>query len=279
MESIFGSKLKLSFKRREIEDAYTEEVNLQLSKYVKTFTICLAIFSLIPSFEVAFMFNLSAKRDFLAVTIFTFIINIVYLAMTCLVCRMRSIKFLKVINYINYFSLTFILLNSLYPLVHYVGISKVFIYGIISLEVFARMVWILLGLHGFVEGLIICVISSATAWSFYGTIAKDLSFADNVLLLITRMICMSFVVIFAYFLEKTQRKVYYYDYLNKKKTEWKENVLNKMNAGFFTLKNDEVNYINLYMKNEIKNWKQFKAISSNSKTFEQEESKYISLLV
>jgi hypothetical protein len=277
MENIFGSKFKLYFKQKQIEEEYTKDVNEKLNNYVKLLTISLGMLSLIPCFEVAFMFYLTSYKDFMGVTILTFTINLIYLVLTCLVCNTKNIKILRVINYINYSLVAFILLNILYPLVHYMKISKIILYGIISLEVFARMVWILLGLHGFMEGLLICIFTSVAAWSTYATIGEGLAVENNILLLITRTICMMFVVIFAYFLEKTQRKVYYFDYLNKKKNEWNENVLNKMNAGFFSYKNKNINYINHYLQNEIKNWKflNLKPICSNSKTTEHEEGKFI----
>ena len=252
MENIFKSNIKLNFVKKEIENDYRDQLNQKILLVIRRITIFLGLLSLFPSIEIFYLLRLTEERDFQAVMSISFFINFIYFILIFLTFMTKHYRTLKIINYINYYALGFIILNFLYPLLNYVKLNRVFVYGIFSLEVIIRIVWIITGIHGFIESVTICVVSSLAVWSVYSTIGKANFYEDNILLLLTRSICMLLVVVFAYFLEKNHKKAFYSDFLNKKKTEWLDNVLNKMNSGFFSVKEDKINYTNSIFKKKYR---------------------------
>jgi hypothetical protein len=270
MENIFSSAFKLTYLRKDIEEEYIRKKEDAILKNFKFVSVPLLILSLSGSIEISFFFSLWDKVEFRVVMFSSYIVSILCFAFCLYGILLKNKRVLKIINFLNYYILLYIFVNIRIPLVIFMKTDWKVYFFLITLEIFVRMLWIMLQLNNFFEFFIVNCMIVISVWSVYGihpevnNIHQYLSLANS--------ISLSILLVFAYFLEKSHKKAFYYNYLNEQKAEWLQNVLDNMKTGYMSIQGENISYINNYLEQIFNNWN---AIEFSTDNVSSHESKNI----
>jgi hypothetical protein len=250
MEDIFSSAFNLNFHSLNLEEEYNKTIEKKVKVYIRMITLIIFLASLGPTIEISFFFEYYFKNNFKVVMFTSYFISLITINFLFLVLLNNKIV-IKIVNYVNYFILLFIFTNLRYPLINFLKVDTIIFYVFTTTEIVLRLILALLGIYNFLEFSILNVLTICSTWLIYAPVAPNNTFTTNMLLLMAYSIAIIVVIIFSYFLEKYNKRAFYFYYLNKQKTEWLENVLENMKTGFVSIKGNKFSYINESSENMI----------------------------
>jgi hypothetical protein len=149
--------------------------------------------------------------------------------------------------------LTFVThINYRYAVTHFSSADATVFNLLVTVEMILRLTWIIFGLLGFCEMMILNFVTAALLWSIYFPIGYDNGdFMSYVFLRLVHTILLGFVTIFSYFYEKKDKTSFHYLYLFESKYKWFSNIFDNMNTGFLSLKGNKISYINQSLNQTI----------------------------
>lgn len=247
-EKIFKNCIFLQFYKKEIEEKFVNDKNMNVMKYNIYMILFIFLFSIAASTSISFFYLQYDTDSFKAIMFTSYLITFIYIFIIIFgIIYRKSLNVQKILNYVNYISLLFVYVNLRYPLVIYIQISSNVFYILICIDIIFRLIWKILGLVSFLENLILCLITVAFYWPLYASIAEASTISVTLTSMGAYTTAITIAVIFSYFIDKQQKKAFYYFYTANQKAERFSNILDNINSGFISIKGNKISYINEFL--------------------------------
>lgn len=252
-EKIFSNNFTLRFQKSIIEKEYIEMKEKLHKYYVKYMTMLVFIINI----GLIILFSIILKENFhllnfkilaLSTYVFSFIVLSAFIISLAL---SNNSKILNLINNIDYFILFFLMTNLYFVVGEFLGGIPMITYLLMGTEMIIRLVWVLLGLQGFLESFVLIIIAIIFEWVLYGNIPTKIPMKDLHLFNGTHSIIMLYVLIFSYFMIKQQKVSFFFFKNANAKAEWFSSVLENINTGYLIIKNGKVFYVNSYLYSKL----------------------------
>jgi hypothetical protein len=264
---MFKSWFTLEFSAKEIEEDYQLYRESLIKTYIRILTLIIFIVSVGNSVQISFFFVYSDNINFFKILYMSYILTAVYIVLVGLVYKyIDHPKMIKSINLLNYYFLVFIFINLRFPSVRFIIIDPMYFYMFLLVEIILRLIWASLGINTFLEYMIINLISVATIYGVYVPCPYPKEREKSVEYMGAISIGLVVANVSSYILERQVKKTYYLNYQDKLKTKWFSNILDNMNTGFLSIKENSISYINAYLNNKFIKGKYLREdISDNQK--------------
>jgi hypothetical protein len=269
-QKIYKSFFNLNFDKCDIEVDYLKYKNQLLLQRSKYSVGILLVLSLIADIDLSiFWGDQFGNRNFLGVTISSYLITIFYSIFLIFTICCKNLHFLKMLNYFTFFLITFVLVFMRYPIVHYKLNEEMLNYLFFAIDIVFRLIWVFMGNISYLESLGISLIDIALLFMWAGLSQTPENLKSAMIRNSAYSVTILLVGILAYLFEALNRRGYYYNHYIQKKNEWLMNVLENMNTGFISVKEGKIRYINKFLESKIENIKEF------TDSFQQGEEAHI----
>jgi hypothetical protein len=264
-EENFENILKLKYSKSELLAIFNKEKEKSIRNYIKPMTISIFIASLVSTIQISFLFSHYSHNNFKLIMIFSYAMTLIYMGLTASIfLRFQSKKLLLITNYINYFCLLFVFIDFGYPLIHFVQVNHILFYCLVSIEIVVRLIPLGLMMYNFKEFLILNVMTIFAMWALYGPVGDPKTLTENMLFLTAYTGQIIVVITYSYFLIKNQgNTLNCMDILNKK-LNWFKNVLENSNAGYISIADGHVSYMNNFLIEKFSEWKDYQSMFPSS---------------
>jgi signal transduction histidine kinase/CheY-like chemotaxis protein len=246
---IFNSIFTLYFNDKYCEAAFLREKNSFRKKY--NIILCLMLTLMSTLVSTGLIINYKKLLPIFSVyylTIICFItggLNIVF-SLLCI-----FVKGDRPQQWLSYFCYMLVYFTFMSVRFYFAFILKVdlLVYSLVFvLEMMFRLFWAVLGLIDFVPGVFIVVINvSLNVALISPTIPLFLFYSFTIYTSIILLTCG-----LSYFFIKEQKKSFYYNLSLKLKNEWYESIIDNMNSGFISIKNNVIQYNNKTLLSFVK---------------------------
>lgn len=264
-EKIFKSEFKLNFILTNIENEYSKHKEQLIQKCVKIFTWIIFIMSLGPTILISCNFKFYGYINFKIIMYTSYFTSFV-LFINLLIVRYKIDKtnLMRLIIYVNYYLFTFVWVNFLYQIGHFLKGPPILFFALFSAEMIFRLIWVLIGIFGFTDSLIIICSAIITEWAIYGPMPGFIPLIETMLYILSHSVGMILMLIFSYFLVKQQKRAFYFYHRANMKAKWFSSILESMNTGYMSLSKVGINYVNTYLSSILENLKFNQNIISES---------------
>jgi signal transduction histidine kinase/CheY-like chemotaxis protein len=238
---MFDSIFTLRFRDSYYETKYVEEKYAFRKKYNIILSLILTCISVAVS--ICFILYIEQLQKYWAafyMVMICFVTTLINIILTLLCIFIKGNRLQEWLTYINYMLIyfTFILMRLYFSWILKIDILS---YALVMVvEVIFRLTWSMLGLVDFVPGSYLQTVNIVFTFALYGPIFPlkyYYSFSIyTVILVLTSSL--------SYFFIREQKKSFYYNLSLKHKNEWYESIIDNMNSGFLSIKDNEVQYYN-----------------------------------
>lgn len=257
-DKIFKSCFNLQFTKKETEAEYENHKCGLIKKYILLYSFLMLLFAFGTSITASiYLEKFYLRVDFRITTYTSYFISIIYIVFLIISAFVKNPQVLKYMNYVNYYLITFIFVNFRYGLVNWIKVDIIIFYAINTFEIVVRVSWLLIGLLGFLESVLLNTLIILSNWIYYVPIQRD---EFTFYFLIAHTIVYVIVISFSYSCEYQQRKSFYFILVANKKNKWFSNIFENMNTGFISVKDGKIKYINKFM---LENLIKIKSIKQN----------------
>jgi signal transduction histidine kinase/CheY-like chemotaxis protein len=268
---IFNSRITLKFKDKYYERKYSEVINTYLKTYNLILSTVLTIMSLIISIIMLFEFS-SLKENFNSfysiIACLTSLGLNIFINLLCLF--MNNIKLQEWITNVNYTMILFVFTAYRFYFVYVLKIDFMIYILLFIIEMLFRMSWFFLGLIDFVQGVYLQIICIVMNFGFYCvSIPSKFNFRISVFTFVWIL-----TSVMSYFYIRESKRSFYYNLSLRLKNQWYESIIDNMNSGFISIKNNKIQYYNKtlsgFMNRNALN-SNTEAIELNKETFDLNE--------
>jgi signal transduction histidine kinase len=239
--NMFNSIFTLRFRDSYYETKYIEEKYAFRKKYNIILSLILTCISV--AISICFILYIEQLKKYFAafyMVMICFVTTLINIIVTLLCIFIKGNRLQEWLTYINYMLIyfTFILMRLYFNWILKIDILT---YALVMVvEVIFRLTWSMLGLVDFVPGSYLQIANVVFTFALYGPIFPlkyYYSFSIyTVILVLTSSL--------SYFFIREQKKSFYYNLSLKHKNEWYESIIDNMNSGFMSIKDNEVQYYN-----------------------------------
>jgi signal transduction histidine kinase/CheY-like chemotaxis protein len=245
MNPHFISRLTLKYHDAELERRYSNMRYSSILKYNIIYSILGLIYSLYNSLTYKFYFPHQVNEYKQLNTGLCFSISLLQFIIFILCIVIRNSKFQQLISYINQYMLLFMNYQFRVYLTDEQKVDNKIYALVFTLQFIYKFSWYFTDCLDFLDGFILNIIHSASAYLFFGFQAP-LS-QHYIFSVLTVMYMLGAMVM--YFYVKEKRRSYYYHSGLEKRVNWYSDIFNNMNSGLFSLANMSLKYINSTMFN------------------------------
>jgi hypothetical protein len=267
-ETIFENKFFLTYNRKEIELEYLKKVDSSILIYSKPITATLFFLSLLTSILNFCYSEYSTTIEFAIVRYVSYANSFLNLISLILLFFIKKTKTIRYILYLGYILFLFTAANFKYPLIVFVH-NKTFVLMIIILlnEILFRITYAVLTIFTFKDYLILNLIEIIFIWAYLYPTSDPLITKVTIFFLCCYTFLFSYFSIYVYFLEKQLKSSFFFRYLYEDKYKLMDVLINNINTGILSIKNNKVSYLNDYLKNKLDSIKEEQEVQTDSKIF------------
>jgi hypothetical protein len=248
-KKIFRSCFFLSFENKILELDFEKKKNKKFTKYVHLqlgilLLIAIALVTVIsiyifPLYSTLSHYKLIIISSYICLFLITcsFVVSIFF---------RRKINFMKLMYYISFTLISLIFLDFRFTMNRILNISLINWY-IAILELSYRLVITIIFMLSFIENLFINLTIVVLEWVIYThTVPTEIksSWITNHIFF---SVAFGFFTVLGYVIDRRLRVSYYYRFQANRNSLWLKGVLENMNEGFLSMKNNHISYINPYL--------------------------------
>jgi hypothetical protein len=263
---MFASEFKLNYNNENIELDYQKMRDIKLL----TFNKWIVNFSFISAIAVAILqstnFEMVNKYGFFKFNIvMNYIAIFVYLVFIFISCLSKNMTVLRRIHYIVFYFQIFVIMGFRFEFfIIYSSMSKMIFFEYL-IEMFVRMVWVILFLHSFLESLILNSLVIVTVWLTVPFLYPTENFNDEMINSLAYSCVIFLVMVIAYILERQQKIAFYYLWQSYRKAKWLTSILDNLNSGFVSVKSGRIKYINSFFISHFEKYKHTSKLTEDMK--------------
>jgi hypothetical protein len=255
-EKIFKSNFKLDFILPTIEKEFSKHKEHLILKCIKIFTWIIFILSLGPTILISCNFKFYKYISFQIIMYTSYSTSFILFINLLLVKFLnKRILLMRIIIFVTYYLFTFVWVNFLYQIGHFLQGPPILFFALFSAEMIFRLIWVLVGIMGFVDSLIIISSAIITEWVMYGPMPGFIPLTETMLYILSHSVGMILMLIFSYFLVKQQKRAFYFYQKANLKAIWFSSILENINTGYMSSSKLGISYVNTYLSSMLENLK------------------------
>jgi hypothetical protein len=246
---IFRSNITLHFCDKYYETKFIEEQYTIRKKFNIIYSLVLTIISIIISICLILGFDelsLQFSNYYSAIMCFTTTILNIILALLCIL--IKNNKFQEWLSYLNYMSIYLTLSHLRFYFVWILNIDMLFYSLTFIIEMIFRLVWFVFGLIDFVPGVYLQVLTVVLNFALFA-VAIPIKYHFRFSIYTCILILTSGL---SYFFIKEQKRSFFYNLFLKLKNQWYESIIDNMNSGFVSIKDNKIQHCNKTLLSYVK---------------------------
>jgi hypothetical protein len=253
LEEMFDSKINLKFRDEKTE------VDFQKMKESKFFIFnkWIVLFSFISAVAVAILQSTNFDRKFEEYVFFkfnimmNFIAIFIYFIFLFFAFFSKNLTVLRWIHYILFYFQIFVIMGFRFEIFKKLNSTSTLIFFQYLIEMFVRLVWVILYLQSFLESLVLNSLVILTVWLTIPFMYPTENFQDEMINSLAYSCVLFMVIVIAYIIEIQQKKAFYFLWQADSKAKWLTSILDNLNSGFVSIKNGKIKYINSFFINHL----------------------------
>jgi hypothetical protein len=253
---MFVSKLNLKFRNEKTEKDFQK---MKETKFL-IFNKWIVLFSFISAVAVAILQSTNFEKFeeyvfFRFNIIMNFIAIFIYFIFVFFACFSKNLKILRWIHYFIFYFQIFVIMAFRFENFKILKSASTLIFFQYLIEMFVRLVWVILYLHSFLESLILNSLVILTVWLTIPFMYPTENFEDEMITSLAYSCVLFMVMAIAYIIEREQKKAFYFLWQADSKAKWLTSILDNLNSGFVSIKNGKIKYINSFFINHLEKLK------------------------
>lgn len=249
---MFTSKLNLKFRDKKIEQDFQkmrESKFLFFNKWIILFSFTSAVavgilqITDFENFEEFIFFKFNIIMTFIAIAIY---FVFCFLAFCC-----KNILVLRWIHYFLFYFQIFVIMAFRFEIfkIH----SSIYTLNFFQylIEMFVRLIWVIIFLHSFLESLILNSLVILTVWLTIPFMYPQENFKEEMINSLSYSSVIILVIVIAYIIEKQQKLAFYFLWQADSKAKWLSGILDYLNSGYVSINNGRIKYINALFINHL----------------------------
>lgn len=245
-QAIFKSKLTLEYKDPEIETEFKSYKKASLREHSLLIAGMCIIFGLIVTICL-FQYDYTPDSYFIYAVSATFITFI----SPILLLTFRQYYIMMIVGNTNFYMFCIYIGYLKYFLVNVVGINYAACYGVMALETSVKLCFFISGLTEFKYSCVCTTLQLIVHWTICIKDGENsLEFYINTVLC---NIVTSLTLVICYFSTFQSKTSFFYLEQTNRNIKWHRSILNHMSAGFISVENMKIQYINKEIAHILKN--------------------------
>jgi hypothetical protein len=253
---MFASEFNLKFKDENIEEDFhemKEKKFLFFNKWIVlfSFTSAVAVFILQSTnsekFDQYVFFKFNITMNVIAIVMyFIFIFFSIF---------SKNLTVLRWVHYILFYFQIFVIMAFRFEIFKTQSSTSTLIFFQYLIEMFFRLIWVILFLHSFLESLILNSLVILTVWLTVPFLYPTENFKDEMINSLAYSCVIFSVIVIAYIIERQQKLAFYFLWQAASKAKWLNSILDNLNSGFVSIKSGRIKYINSFFINQLEKFK------------------------
>jgi hypothetical protein len=253
---MFASGFNLKFKDENIEEDFQEMKEkkfLFFNKWIVlfSFTSAVAVFILQSTnsekFDQYVFFKFNITMNVIAIVMyFIFIFFSIF---------SKNLRLLRWVHYILFYFQIFVIMAFRFEIFKTQSSTSTLIFFEYLIEIFVRLIWVVLYIHSFLESLILNSLVILTVWLTVPFLYPTENFKDEMINSLAYSCVLFMVMVIAYIIERQQKLAYYFLWQAASKAKWLTSILDNLNSGFVSIKSGRIKYINSFFINQLEKFK------------------------
>jgi signal transduction histidine kinase/CheY-like chemotaxis protein len=246
---IFSSNITLHFydmyyETKFIEEQYTirKKFNIIYSLILTTISIIISICLILGFDELSLQFS----NYYSAIMCFTTATLNIIIAILCIL--IKNNKFQEWLSYLNYMSIYITLSLMRFYFVWILNIDMLPYALTFIIEMIFRLVWFVFGLIDFVPGVYLQVLTVIFNFALF-SVAIPMKYYFRLSIYTCILVLTSGL---SYFFIKELKRSFFYNLFLKLKNQWYESIIDNMNSGFVSIKDNKIQHCNKTLLSYVK---------------------------
>jgi hypothetical protein len=253
---MFACGFNLKFQNENIEEDFQEMKEkkfLFFNKWIVlfSFTSAVAVFILQSTnsekFDQYVFFKFNITMNIIAIVMyFIFIFFSIF---------SKNLRILRWVHYILFYFQIFVIMAFRFEIFKTQSSTSTLIFFEYLIEMFVRLIWVVLYIHSFLESLILNSLVILTVWLTVPFLYPTENFKDEMINSLAYSCVLFMVMVIAYIIERQQKLAYYFLWQAASKAKWLTSILDNLNSGFVSIKSGRIKYINSFFINQLEKFK------------------------
>jgi hypothetical protein len=249
---MFESFTNLRFKDKAYENEYVDLKKCLLKNYMKWLLLALLIYALFCSIIISVFFKFHQNVYYMIVSIVVYITCLCYFFMLIISFRTKNSNLLIWVNYVSYFLFFFPGIGLKVVLSFEIKNYEIYSQFLTNLDMLLRTAWFLIGMNNYHSNLILNTLTVAVNWIMFDWFSNNIEIMNIIKMKSLFTFEILILLLTTYFIRREQKKSFYFNLKLKKESEWFKNILENTKNGYIFIKNNNVIYMNKFMKTKFK---------------------------